>query len=243
MDKVEILTALNENNRERNKANLKKHLESIYREVRDLKAAVLAGEKQLKQMSQEYQAKTEELEQIQFNMPKWAEDIAQAKERMIRQRGLTLKGMLEIQQEVARAEENQLLGEARALDLQNKLEAYAEERSGLQARIKELKAQFNKRAAMYNQEKARADLRLASYTSKEDALLAELDPESAAMYREALQSNPENPVVALEQDICGGCRIGLSKHIAKLVRQGDKLLRCENCMRILLPAYKEARED
>lgn len=242
MDRIEILMALNENNREKSKVDPKKQLGPIYREIRDLKSAILAAEKQLNHMAREYQERKEELDQLLLDVPQWTNDIAKAKERMIRQRGLTLKDMLEIQQEVAKAEENQLLGEAKTIDLQNKLAAYAKEKKITQARIKELKTQFNQRAAIYNQEKAKADLQMASFAAKEEALLEELDPETVALYRDALQSNPDNPVVLLEKDICGGCRIGLSKHMVKLVNQGDKLICCENCMRILLPAHKGVKE-
>lgn len=242
MDKIEILMALGENNRERSKVDPKKQLGPIYREIRDLKSAILAAEKQLSHMAREYQEKKEELDQLLLDVPKWTADIAKAKERMIRQRGLSLKDMLEIQQEVAKAEENQLLGEAKAIDLQNKLTAYTKEKSIAQARIKELKAQFNQRATIYNQEKAKADLQMASFAAKEEELMEGLDPETAALYQDAIRSNPDNPVVILEKDICGGCRIGLSKHMVKLVNHGDKLICCENCMRILLPSHKGAKE-
>ena len=233
---IQALFSLSENNYERNKVDPKQQLGVLYREIRDMLRAITAMENKLEQLTEINQGQQEEWEQLLRDKPKWAADIEDAKERIIRQRGLTLKDMLRIQQEVVKLEDKIHNADVRASELQGDKDQFEQDRVHIVTRIKKLKAQYNQHAEIYNQEKAKADLVMGGFASREGELLRELSPEEQASYREALRSNPENPVVLLDGDVCSGCRIGLSKQLVKYVNQGDRLIICENCMRILLPA-------
>ncbi|MDR1192907.1 MAG: hypothetical protein LBK98_01870 [Peptococcaceae bacterium] len=230
------LLALGAISEEKNRIDPKKQLAPIYQEIKTLRGLILAGEKQVSDLRLRQEERQRELAAILEKAPALKENIIRAKEKMARQRGMSLKDMLEIQQEVARAEEKQLRDEARMADIRRANEAYPAEREQLLARIKELKENYNGLAGQYNQEKAQADLRVAALISREEGMLEELTPAVATMYREALGHCPENPVAILEKGICGGCRIGLSKQLIKHVCQDGQPARCENCLRLLLPA-------
>jgi predicted nucleic acid-binding Zn-ribbon protein len=213
----------------------KKQLSALYREIKEIRSAIEAAESRLAMMEMENQERQEELDQLVKDGPRWAMDITRAKDRMVRQRGLTLKDMLEIQQEVVRLEENVYYGEARVIDLREKRSEYEKARKQLLSQVRELKTQYNQQAGVYNVEKGKADLLMSDFAQKENALLEGIAPEAGKGYREALRSNPANPVVRLEGDICGGCRIGLSKRQIKQINQREHLTFCENCLRIILP--------
>lgn len=234
-DRTQILLALSENNDERNRVDPKRQLAALYREIKDFRNAIAATEKKLEILDREYQDRQSELDELILNGPIWEAEIIEAKDKMVRQRGLTLKDMLEIQQEVVRLEESMYYGEAKANDLRGLLIQYEKNRERLISRSKELKANYNQHAEIYNQEKAKTDVLMADFASKENQLLDGLSPEERAIYREALRSNQDNPVVMLEGEICGGCRIVLSKQLLKQVNQGTQLIFCENCLRIILP--------
>jgi len=235
MELYEILLALNDNNLERNSVDPRGQLFEQYRELRALRSAVLSLEGQIRQEALEEQARKEELEQLVLQAEKWDLAIKQAKGKVNRQKGLTLKDMMMIQQEVVRLEDRKQAGEWRVTDLQNQQALYESERRPSLTRLKEMKARYNRIAETYNQDKAESDALIGSYASKEDELLKELKPVAQAMYRQALKSNPENPIALLEGEICGGCRIGLSIYLVKQIRQGNQVIACENCSRILLP--------
>lgn len=234
-ERFRVLLDLSDNNNERNKVDPKRQLAALYREIKEFHNTITATENKLNYLNHESQERQSELDQLILNGPKWAEDIAQAKDKMVRQRGLTLKDMLEIQQEVVRLEESMYYGEAKINELRDLLVQYDKNREKLIARLNELKANYNQHAEIYNQEKARTDILMEEFASRENGLLKGLSPEERTIYREALRSNPDNPVVMLEGDICGGCRIVLSKQLLKQVNQGSQLIFCENCLRIILP--------
>ena len=239
MEVIHTLLALSENNDKRNQVDPRKQLSALYREIKEVQSAIAAAEKKLDFMNKENQERQDELDQLIQNEPKWTAEIAQAKDRMVRQRGLLLKDMLEIQQEVVRLEESVYYGEAKIVDLREKRVQYEKTHKQLTAKIRELKTQYNQQAEVYNKEKGQADLLMSNFAQKEDALLESITPEARKKYREALRSNPHNPVVKLEGEICGGCRIGLSKQQTKQINQGDRLVVCENCLRIILPPYEQ----
>ncbi|MDR0468837.1 MAG: C4-type zinc ribbon domain-containing protein [Peptococcaceae bacterium] len=237
MEIIRILLALSENNDERNQVDPRKQLSALYREIKEVQSLIIAAEKKLDFMNRENQERQDELDLLVQNGPKWTLEITRAKDRMVRQRGLTLKDMLEIQQEVVRLEENVYYGEARIVDLRDKRTQHEKASKQLISKIRELKTQYNQQAEVYNQEKGKADLLMSLYAEKENTLLEGVPPEAGKVYREALRTNPLNPVVNLEGEICGGCRIGLSKQQIKQINQKERLIFCENCLRIILPPY------
>ena len=235
MDRSHIIDSLREINSERVSIDPKIQLSALYREIRELLGAVSTLEKRLEQLNKLDRERQEELDQLLLDKPTWASKIESAKEMMIRSRGMTLKEMLGIQQEVVRLEESLAFADTKMNELQNREIRYEDNRKKMVSKLNELKAQYNLRAEIYNTEKGKADVILADIADRENKLLAMLTPEDGAVYREALRTNPESPVAMLEGEICSGCRIGLSKQLVKKVNQDGRLMFCENCMRILMP--------
>jgi len=235
MDIIQVLLALSDINDERNRVDPRKPLAVFYREIRELKNAIDAAEKKIDYLRGEDQDAQSEMDQLIIDGPRWVDEIAKAKDRMIRQRELTLKEMLVIQQEVVRLEDSMYYGEARVAELRDMKARYDMNRRQLSAKRKEMKTLYNERAEVYNREKAEADRVIAAFARQEDDLLEGLKPEERSIYREALRMNPENPVAMVDGDICNGCRIVLSKQLVKNVNHGNNVIFCENCLRILLP--------
>lgn len=236
MDTIRVLLLLSENNDDRVKVDPRIQLASLYREVREMLNTIAAMEKRLEQLEQLDKDLKNELGQLTRNMPDWAAEIELSKERIIRQRGLTLKDMLSIQQEVVKLESDIQAAEGRILELQERGALLSGNRKQILSRLQAIKSKYNQHAEVFNEEKAKADLVMEEIASKEEKLLEELNAEDRMTYKEALRLNPDNPVVILDGDICMGCRIGLSKQIVKQVNQVSKIIHCENCMRIILPA-------
>jgi len=232
---IQVLLSLRENNQERVKIDPRIQLAALYREIREMLNDVDSMEKKLEQLSRNRQDLRSEQDQLVESKPVWMAEIESAKEKIIRQRGYTLKDMLGIQQEVVRLEEAMRAADARIEELHETEARILKARRQIQSKLTGLKGVYNQHAEVYNQEKAKADVLMDEYALREDSLLEELDPAGRSVYREALRLNPENPVVLMDGDICGGCKIGLSRQQVKYVNQGGKLVSCENCLRIILP--------
>jgi predicted nucleic acid-binding Zn-ribbon protein len=67
-----------------------------------------------------------------------------------------------------------------------------------------------------------------------DALTADIDPASLALYRRVAQRRTP-AVVGLDGDTCGGCHLPVSTEERRLVRAGAEIVQCSNCDRILVP--------
>ena len=236
MEIRQVLLKLSENNDERNEADPSMQVAELYRESLDILATVTSLEKKLARLEKTKQEAQQELEQLILDRPRWVKEIESAKEGMIRQRDLSLKDKLGIQQEVVRLEENLHLSGPRLTELRDKQARCEKAQKNTLANLRETREQYNRHAEVYNREKAEADRILAGFAEKENALLKELKPASRTIYKEALRANPDSPVAMMEGEVCGGCRIGLSKQQIKFILLGDRLVFCENCLRILIPA-------
>ena len=236
MEIRQVLLKLRENNDERNEADPSTQVAELYRESLDILATVTSLEKKLARLDRTKEEAHREMEQLILDRPRWVREIEIAKEGMIHQRDLSLKDKLGIQQEVVRLEDNLHLSGPRITELRDKQSRCEKAQENARATLREAREQYNRHAEVYNREKAEADRILAKYAGRENALLKELKPANRTIYKEALRANPSDPVALMEGEVCGGCRIGLSKQQIKFINLGDRLVFCENCLRILIPA-------
>lgn len=65
-------------------------------------------------------------------------------------------------------------------------------------------------------------------------LIARVDTILADHYETKRQTFHGRPLAAMEQDICGGCRISVSSNTKALLARPDAVITCENCGRILV---------
>ena len=235
MELIEIMLALRENNSARVRIDPRVQLAALYAEIQSMRSEITSVEDRLGQVSAARDERLSEIDNIIVSKPVWEREIENAKEILVHKRGLTLKEMLNIQQEVARVENDLSQADSRIESLSLEARQLSKRRKLILLRLRDLKAQYNQHAAIYNEEKVKADELLAVHDAVENDLLQKLTPEDRTVYAEALRLNPESPIVILDRDICVGCRIGLSKQLIKHVNQLRKLVCCENCVRVILP--------
>ena len=234
MEIMQVLLSLVDNNVERVKINPKTQLAPLYREILGLRQGLQAMECRLAELEKRNRDGTEETERLIQAKTAWGEEIEKLKDQLVRSRDLTLKEMLSVQQQVVQFEDSIHLADERIVELRMERKQDEQTQTELTALRKSQTVKYNQRAEIYNREKANADILMQEYGEKEDSLLAQLPPGDRMVYREALRSNPESPVASLDGDSCGGCRIGLSTQIVRTALRGEKLVYCENCMRVLV---------
>jgi len=81
---------------------------------------------------------------------------------------------------------------------------------------------------------------IRSLNAEEDKITQDLDPEIVYKFQRIIQRNSEG-IVAVKNGVCTGCQMILPGQFANEVRDGQKILFCPYCSRILF--YQEVAED
>jgi uncharacterized protein len=111
-------------------------------------------------------------------------------------------------------------------------------------RSKHLKQEEDKLAkvsAEYAQKRAELEARLAAVkselteqTQERARLLSELPREILLSYQRVHKSRKGIAIVLVRDGSCGGCFINLPPQLVAEVRQGEEVMSCEHCGRILI---------
>ncbi|MBI4277821.1 MAG: hypothetical protein HY660_05140 [Armatimonadetes bacterium] len=88
----------------------------------------------------------------------------------------------------------------------------------------------------YRQEVAAIDAEQAELAARREAMAAEIDELLLRKYERIRARAGGIAVVRVEHDRCGGCHVALPEGMLVRVREGDDLVTCEECGRILRPA-------
>ena len=95
------------------------------------------------------------------------------------------------------------------------------------------KDSLNKELDTYNKE-------LADIKAKESEIVPDLDQEILFKFQRIIQRNSMG-IVAVKNGVCTGCHMILPAQFANTVREGESIMFCPYCSRILF--YEEADED
>lgn len=72
--------------------------------------------------------------------------------------------------------------------------------------------------------------------AEREKALTKINPESLKIYDKLKQSKHNQPIALMTDNTCGICGVGQNRAIERDVRQGQKLVYCSNCERILIKA-------
>jgi uncharacterized protein len=90
-------------------------------------------------------------------------------------------------------------------------------------------------------ENAEAIIRLTSQIKEMDEmrlrLRSSIDTQILAVY-DKLRTQKGTAVARLQGEICTGCRVGVPSHMLRKVKEGQALVYCETCGRLLIPTEK-----
>ena len=105
--------------------------------------------------------------------------------------------------------------------------------------VMEARKNYNHFKDIINAELKEATPQLESLRAAAQEVAKDVDPELLKKYQ-AIKSNKIVPMALIKGDQCGGCNISLPSLVVNSVREGQKLIECENCGRILyIPQEQE----
>ena len=107
--------------------------------------------------------------------------------------------------------------------------------------LQQEKDKLTKVRAEYAQKRAELEARLAAVkselteqTQERDRLLSELPREIVLSYERVHKSRKGIAIVPVRDGSCGGCFVNLPPQLVAEVRQGEEVMSCEHCGRILI---------
>lgn len=135
---------------------------------------------------------------------------------------------------------------ARESDLRKTLLKEEKDLSELNESMKGIEMMINSQEADLNTSKASLDAQMSAYRSeleelnaKEAAAVPGLDQEILFKFQRIIQRNSEG-IVSVRNGVCSGCHMILPAQFANEVHEGDSILFCPYCSRILF--YEEVEE-
>lgn len=143
---------------------------------------------------------------------------------------------------------DKLISEAseREAEIRKLLQKEEKDLSELNESMKGIEMMINSQEADLNTSKASLDAQMASYKSELEELNAKeaeavpgLDQEILFKFQRIIQRNSDG-IVSVRNGVCSGCHMILPAQFANEVREGDSILFCPYCSRILF--YEEVAE-
>lgn len=123
--------------------------------------------------------------------------------------------------------------EERELDLLLRAERLGSAVTALQAEAAALQTELFARESKYAAAAETLRAELSELPTQRREILARLDERTVGLYEALRQKKNGIAIVLVQKQTCGGCRIGLSTGTLQELRNPGKLVRCDNCGRIL----------
>ena len=205
-------------------AGLRKHRETLEAAIA-LEKTVVDGEKKqlddLKKQSRDRSLEVDTLdEHIRNDEKKIKEGLMSYKEmEAYRERADHDRKRMDQLEDEAIALMNQ--AEAREADYKNKEAEFLKWKSKIDAEIQELDQ-------LVDQQRQR----VTQGQTNRGQLLQNVDPTWLKRYQQ-LQEDYDDPIAVLRGGVCAGCKLRMSEITVERVREGNEIVSCEHCSRIL----------
>ena len=121
--------------------------------------------------------------------------------------------------------------ETKDLQIMEQVESAEAGTAALTRELEDTTAKWQREQEQLRKDKAALESSLSKLKQQRQALAAEVDPKTAALY-EGLRKGKGFAVARVEQGICRGCRISLPSSELQQARSGA-LVQCGSCSRIL----------
>ena len=112
-----------------------------------------------------------------------------------------------------------------------------------QALIEQQEAELEERRKSIEKEVASKEAQLNELTNQEKGLTPDLDPEVLFKFERIIRNKMGRGIVAIKGGVCMGCHMILPAQFANNVRQGEEIVFCPYCSRILFYEESEQTEE
>ena len=112
-----------------------------------------------------------------------------------------------------------------------------------QALIEQQEAELEERRKSIEAEVASKETQLKALSEQEKTITPDLDPDILFKFERIIRNKMGRGIVAIKGGVCMGCHMILPAQFANTVRQGEKIVFCPYCSRILFYEESEQTEE
>lgn len=162
-----------------------------------------------------------------------ADRLAQAEQRLYSGRVRNPKELEDAEKDVGQQRRQLAQAEDALLEALIALEAAGSAHAQAQAELAQRTAEWEAAQVELRREQARLAERLAAERARQAALRGKLPAELLRIYDALRPRRAGRAVARLDDDTCSACLVAVSPGRIAAAREGDELVYCENCGRIL----------
>lgn len=188
------------------------------------KARLHELEEQLKKLQLQQKGKEGQLQEKESHIRKLDGQLSQVK---------TNKEYTAIQQEIASLKADNSLIEEEVIRILDEVEAAHEEVKKEKDRLKDQESIYQGKLKEIEQTEKVLKQNHDGFQQQRAEVLTHLDPEVKDRYLRIVEKKHGLALVQIQGEICGGCRIQLRPQVLNEIYQGETMILCDNCSRIL----------
>jgi len=123
--------------------------------------------------------------------------------------------------------------EDREIELMEQTEAAQKDVARLGGESSQAKKLMDEQVAKLGEREANLKKELSELQSNREELASAVDPGVRSKYERLVKNKGENVLVGVQHGVCGGCHMKLPAQILIACQQGQEVVTCTNCGRIL----------
>ncbi len=173
------------------------------------------------------------LQSLELDAQAFSEKIAEADERLYSGRVTNPKELRDLEQDIASLKRQRAAVEEKQLEALIRAETAEAELGAVQARQQQVEQETAKLHSSLLGERSSLTTRFERLEIEREAIMAPLPPDDREIYERLRRTKNGRAVVQLEEGVCTACGVAPSSSRIQSVRQGNELVRCGNCDRIL----------
>ncbi len=210
---------------------LQDQLQRLFEQRQQLQATLDAEE----QILAEERRRLAELQRLSWEKTAEVDDLdvqIRKYEHQLEEGLLSFKEMEALREKVQHSRQRMEQLEEEAIPLLERVEQERAKMAEREAAFAQWKSRMAEEVAEVNQQSEEQRRKIEEEQAKRRELAQHVDAALLERY-ERLRAEYEDPLVAVRDGRCNGCKLNLSETTIERVREGLDLVTCENCLRIL----------
>lgn len=115
----------------------------------------------------------------------------------------------------------------------NQIDALGEEKKAAEGRIEEVRREVDERQRELEAFMKELEDRISGLEKRREAALDRVSKDAFDVYRRVLERYRESAMALVENGVCQGCYMSITKQLLNQLLLGRDIVQCQNCMRIL----------
>jgi predicted nucleic acid-binding Zn-ribbon protein len=211
--------------------DLRKVLEEKPRQIEEIKKAFQEKEKVFKDLEEKVKQKKIKLKEMELELKTKEESVKKMQIQLFQVK--TNKEYASLQKEIEDLKADNSLLEEEIIKGLEEIDSLDKELNKEKNLLEEERKKMEGEIARVEKEIAELKEKIKGLENSRGEFTSKIDPPLLARYERLLVNKNGRALAQIIKDSCSGCNMGLPPQVINEVTLGEKIVTCENCMRIL----------